>query len=150
MRHPVLLLCLLAMACTPSPPAEITQDRAADETSFQEVVAAHTAAIQERDLDALVATVTTGDSLPVIFPEGIMIQTRQEYIDFHRDWFADDTWTMELEPVSTTLGDGFGVALLRSTYTDDEPSRKALLALTFARERDGWRLVFDQNTRIAQ
>lgn len=79
-----------------------------------------------------------------------MLRSRQEYIDFHRDWFADDGWTMELEPVSTTIRNGLGVALLRYTYTDDQPPRDALLALTFAVEQDGWRLVFDQNTRIAQ
>jgi ketosteroid isomerase-like protein len=122
----------------------------AAESLFRETVAAHVAAIEARDLDALLATVTTGDSLTLIFPQGTTFHTRQEYVDFHREWFTDTGWRMEMEPISTTVHGDLGIALVRTTYTDDAGPRQAMLALTFAHGHDGWRLVFDQNTRIVE
>jgi hypothetical protein len=54
-----------------------------------------------------------------------------------------------MEPVSLLERNEQRVALMRTTYTDAAGSRQGLLALTFAREQGQWRLVFDQNTRIA-
>ncbi|MGH8496520.1 MAG: YybH family protein [Gammaproteobacteria bacterium] len=115
---------------------------------FDETVAAHIEAIESRDLDALLATITGGDRLTLIFPDATTTHTRREYVDFHREWFADEGWTMEFEPVSSLVHGDLGIALVRTTYTDATGSRGTVLALTFHRENAGWRLVFDQNTRI--
>jgi hypothetical protein len=56
---------------------------------------------------------------------------------------------MQMEPVSLLVRGDLGMALMRTTYTDEAGSRQGFLALTFAREQSRWRLVFDQNTRIA-
>ena len=110
----------------------------------------HLAAIQNRDLDALMETVTRGDSLSLIFPDGTLIETREGYRDFHPDWFADSTWSMSFERVATAEADGMGVALVKWTLTDDTPrsGRQAYLSLVFANEGGTWRLVHDQNTAI--
>ena len=139
-------LVLLAACAEPSPsasPAPSVADLAA-------TVGAHTAAIDARDLDALMATVTAGDSLTLIFPDGTTLLTREQYRDFRVGWFANSSWTMAMQPVSQTVRDGLGVALLRTTYTDAAGPRGAMLALTFAPEDGAWRLVFDQNTRISE
>jgi ketosteroid isomerase-like protein len=117
--------------------------------AFQETLTAHVNAVRNRDLDALIKTITAGDNLTLIFPNGKTTHTRQAYIDFHREWFAEQGWTMQMEPVSVQSSDELRVALMRTTYTDASGSRQGLLALTFAREQGQWRLVFDQNTRLA-
>jgi ketosteroid isomerase-like protein len=122
---------------------------AAEDRQFQRTLTAHIDAIRNRDLKALTDTITAGDSLTLIFPNGTITNTRQEYVDFHRKWFADQDWKMQLEPVSLLVRSDLGTALLRTTYTDAAASRQGLLSLTFAREQGEWRLVFDQNTRIA-
>ena len=150
MRYVSVLLCLFFAGCMTSEHAMTSEMSDTAESQFHETVAAHIAAIQARDLDALLATVTTGDSLTLIFPQGTTFHTRQEYVDFHEEWFADTGWSMEIEPVSSTVRGDLGIALVRTTYTDDAGPRQAMLALTFAHGRDGWRLVFDQNTRIVE
>ena len=144
MRVLALAAVLLAACADAGSPAAAPS--AAD---LSATVDAHIAAIGARDLDALLETVTTRDSLTLIFPDGTILPTRQAYVDFHTAWFADSTWTMELRPVSTTVRGGLGVALLRTTYTDAAGPRDGVLALTFAPEAGAWRLVFDQNTRVA-
>lgn len=139
MRLALLAACLILAACTR---AENDRDL------FQQSLTAHVQAIRSRDLDGLLETITTGDHLALIFPNGRMSETRQAYVDFHRQWFAEQGWTMQMEPVSLLVRNELAIALMRTTYTDEDGSRRGLLALTFAWEQGRWRLVFDQNTRI--
>lgn len=119
-----------------------------EEDVFQRTLSAHIDAVRKRDLDALINTITAGDKLTLIFPNGKTSETRQAYVDFHKEWFAEPGWTMQMEPISTLVRNDLGMALMRTTYTDAAGSREGLLALTFAREQGQWRLVFDQNTRV--
>jgi ketosteroid isomerase-like protein len=150
MRLVLASACLLIAACSPSErPASASQPEREKEL-FQQTVTAHVDAIRHRDLAALMDTITDGENLVLIFPDATTYYTRQQYVDFHREWFAEQGWTMQMEPVSVVLRDGLGVALMRTTYTDAAGPRKGLLALTFGREQGRWRLVFDQNTRIVE
>jgi ketosteroid isomerase-like protein len=121
-----------------------------DQDPFQKTLSAHVDAVRNRDLKRLLETITARDDLILIFPNGKTTYTRQAYVDFHREWFAEQGWTMQMEPVSVTSRDHLRIALMRTTYTDAAGSRQGLLALTFAREQGQWRLVFDQNTRLAE
>ena len=117
---------------------------------LEATIDAHLAAIQNRDLDALLDTVTRGERLTLIFPDGTLFETREQYVAFHQEWFSDPDWTMTFEPIRTVESPGLATVLLRTTYEDDGPAsrRQAFLSLTFADGGDGWRLVLDQNTRI--
>ncbi|MDY7094338.1 MAG: nuclear transport factor 2 family protein [Acidobacteriota bacterium] len=120
------------------------------EDEFRKAVSVHVDAVQNRDLETLLDTITTGEDLTLIFPNGTTYSTRKEYVDFHREWFADESWTMEMVPESFLVRGDLGIALMRTTYTDEAGPRQALLSLTFTREEGQWRLVFDQNTRIVE
>lgn len=115
---------------------------------------AHLAAIQARDLDALLATVTSGPRLTLILPSGTVLSTRDEYRQLHVEWFAEKDWRMIFEVLEVReLGDA-GVGLVKYQAQALQPDgsfqtrREALLSLVFAREAGSWRLVFDQNTVI--
>jgi len=142
MRFALLVACLIFAVGARA--AESERDL------FQRTLTAHVDAVQKRDLNGLLDTITAGDRLALIFPNGTMTDTRQAYVDFHRKWFAEKGWTMQMEPVSVLVRSDLGLALMRTTYTDEAGSRQGLLTLTFAREQGRWRLVFDQNTRITQ
>ena len=118
--------------------------------SFDAALDAHFAAIASRDIKAYTDTITTGETLPLIFPDGAMMSTRQEVIDFHKLWFADKNWQMEFVPVSKIVGSDIATAIFRTGYRDtpDGETRYGFLALTFQLQDGKWRLVQDQNTRI--
>ncbi|UHQ23945.1 SgcJ/EcaC family oxidoreductase [Lysobacter sp. 5GHs7-4] len=122
--------------------------------SLQATLDAHLAAINARDLDALLATVTRGERLTLILPNGQVLDTREQFRALHVDWFAERDWRMRFEIRSLReLGD-VGVALVKyesqALQADGsfQTRRNAWLSLVFAKEADGWRLVYDQNTVI--
>ena len=128
--------------------------RAADRRPLRATLDAHLAAIQARDLDGLLATVTGGSQLTLILPNGNILRTREEYRQLHVEWFAEQDWKMVFEVLEVReLGDA-GVGLVKYQAQELQPDgtyrtrREALLSLVFTREAGSWRLVFDQNTVI--
>lgn len=121
--------------------------------SLRATVTAHLAAVEARDLDALLATVTAHDKLTLVFPDGSKFDTRKQYVAFHTQWFADRRWTFRGEVIDVIESAKLGHVLARYRYEAPDKdgkmaARENWLALTFANEEGRWRLVFDQNTHI--
>ena len=139
------LLALLALGACQTVPER-------PDLTFRETLDRHVAAIQSRDYQGIVDTITTGETLVLIFPDGERYDTREQFLTFHREWFADRDWVMVLEPVKVWEGRDYGYALYRTSYDPDgagtAPGRPAYLSLGFQLEDGQWRLVHDQNTRI--
>lgn len=117
---------------------------------FGTALANHFDAITSRDLAAYEKTITKGDALPVIFPGGSMVMTKEEVLAFHEDWFADPDWIMEAEVIKTYVSGNLAVATTKYKYRDTangEP-RSRVLGLVFELQDGEWRLVHDQNTAL--
>jgi ketosteroid isomerase-like protein len=121
--------------------------------SFEAAVERNLAAVTARDYEALEESITEGERLLLIFPNGHLTHSRADYLSFHREWFADPGWTMAFERIAVDVDGNYGHALYRSTYDGDgsgpEEPRSSYLTLGFRLENGQWRLVHDQNTRIA-
>jgi ketosteroid isomerase-like protein len=143
----VILLAVCAVVQAASPPVK---------PSFRDAVEGHLAAIARRDLDALQPTLTEGKELTMIGPDGHKWDTREQYVEFHRGWFAaKDDGKLEPTIVRVIETPALGHALIKYRYTSRGASGQtqttvAWLALAFAMEHGRWRLVFDQNTPIQQ
>lgn len=141
-RTGIMGLTLILASCAPQTKAP----------PFEPALAKHFEAIKTRDLPAYLATITKGENLPLIFPDGTFMGTRSEVEAFHREWFSMPDWRMEFEPVSQIVGSDMANVLVKTSYRDTpegEP-RFAYLALTFQVQDGEWRLVQDQNTRITK
>lgn len=116
------------------------------------VLDAHVKAVQTRDLGALEKTVTSGEQLELIFPNGKRTTTKAEYLAFHKEWFSSANWTWTLTPLSVTTSDGMAIVTARTHYEEVEDGKTSggdnWLSLAFRKESGGWRLVHDQNTRV--
>lgn len=136
-----LLCCLLANAAP-----------LGAESSLDAVFAEHVRAVQGRDLAALESTITSGEQLTLILPNGVQTATRQAYLDFHKEFFAGKTWTIQFEPVSRMVGPDFAVLTTKSLYQDTVDGRpyrsRSWVTFTFRKEAGQWRLIHDQNTRL--
>ena len=123
-----------------------------EERSIDAVFAEHVKAVQSHDLPSLERTITLGEQLTLILPNGVQTSTRQAYVDFHKEFFATKTWTIQFEPVSRILGSDFAVLTTKSLYqdvVDGKPYRsRSWVTFTFQKELGQWRLVHDQNTRL--
>jgi ketosteroid isomerase-like protein len=148
MKHVLVLMAALLGACA-------RQAEAPAVPPLRAAVEAHLAAVSARDMDALLPTLTAGESLVMIAPNGRKFDTRQQYIDFHRQWFAgNDGGTLEPEILRVIESPALGHAFIRYRYRFKDASgtgqsMENWLALTFALESGHWRLVFDQNTPVA-
>jgi uncharacterized protein (TIGR02246 family) len=116
---------------------------------FDATLDAHLTAIRRRDLDAFAATVHK--DVTVVLPNGKLLRGRDDVAAFHRDWFADGDWRMELTPEGQTTAGDTAVALFAVDYHDVDGAgapyhRHYRLALVFARAGDEWLLLHDQNT----
>jgi ketosteroid isomerase-like protein len=127
---------------------------AAPAPPFRAAVEAHLAAIAAREMDGLLPTLTGGNDLTMIAPNGYKFDTRQQYIDFHRQWFATkDEGKLAAEIVRLIESPALAHALIKYRYSSRDKAGKtqvinSWLTLTFALEEGTWRLVFDQNTLL--
>ena len=145
-RAAAISAALMLAACAPGGEAKPARP------DFRPALEAHLAALSARDLEAFKATLTTGDDMRVVFPNGSVVDTTDGVVSFHEEWFKDPDWRWDGEIVDIIEGEDLAVAFMKYDYRDtpeDEP-RSSWLALVFALEDGAWRLVHDQNTRIEE
>jgi ketosteroid isomerase-like protein len=138
MKYILVLITALLAACNPPENPNAPPFRAA--------VEAHLAAISARNMDALLPTLTGKDSLVLFTAGGGQYETRQQYLDFQRDWFAGHTdGTIETEIVDLTEALAFAHALVEYRYhtqnaAGETQTRKSWSILTFDLENGSWLL----------
>src|SRR4051812_30817508 len=116
--------------------------------TFRETLDRHLLAVRGRDLAGLIETLPQ-DELTLITSDGRLVRHASEFIEMHRGWFAETTWTLDAEIVSLIESPEIGVVVLRLDYRDNAPGRPVLrqesyLSLIFA-QRDGhWVMIQDQ------
>ena len=150
----LMLSLTAAVAVVAAATSAISQHSSPSAPPLRAGVEAHLTAIAARDMNALLPTLTRGSDLTMIAPNGYKLDTRQQFVDFHRQWFAaKDDGRLQSEIVHLVESPSLGHALIRSRYSSKGEGGRTQtsatwLALTFALEEGKWRLVFDQNTPI--
>jgi len=122
--------------------------------TFTQTLAKHLAAIDARDWPAFAATLTREDRLTLILPSGRYSEDLAGYKKQMKAWLADPAWSWETTLLHTRQGKDWGMALLKVHYQEKDEqgqlhSLDYLLNLVFQQEDGQWRLIHDQNTRIA-
>lgn len=121
-------------------------------SAFREALGRHLLAIEERDLDALAATVAP-DGVLLVMSDGRLVSSTREFLDAHRAWFAMKNWRLEVKPVHLCETAELGVALLRLEYREHPPGQaptrqESLLTLVFHNRGGKWLMFQDQNTPV--
>ncbi len=122
--------------------------------SFEEALEIHLNAVKHKDLETFVKTLVSDGKLSIILPNGSTLSKLQEIIDFHKNWFADPDWSLDLKPVESWHTESTGAAIFNATYNDLDAKGKPyslnyIVTLVFIKKDDQWLLVHDQNTMLA-
>ncbi len=126
----------------------------ADTSSFDAALNTHLQAIQTRDWPRFASTLTASDTLTLVLPHGRFSKTQADFRKSTQAWLADPDWSWSYQVLSAHSHAHTGVAVLDVHYTDKDAAGVEyklhyLLSLVFSQEAGGWRLVHDQNTRLA-
>ena len=121
-------------------------------SAFRLALGKHLLAIEERDLDALAATVAP-DGVLLVMSDGKLVRSTQEFLEAHRQWFAMKNWRLEVKPVHIHETAEVGIALLRLEYREHPPGQvptrqESLLTLVFQNRNGTWLMFQDQNTPL--
>jgi uncharacterized protein (TIGR02246 family) len=123
-----------------------------DAADFDATLQTHLRAVQNRDLEGLLATVA--DSVTLLLPNGRMLSTKEEFENLHIGWFAEKNWTWTPTLIRTETTPSQSFALVSYIYEELDStgnvaaSRNTYLLLIFKKTDDRWLLVHDQNTRV--
>ncbi len=122
---------------------------------FSQTLQTHLYAIEQRDLDLYLSTISHDEELSLIMPNGTFIQGYEAVAKMNREWFADPDWRLEAAVLRTIETDEMGLALLLVQYHDLTPDgepfdRQYYLNLIFSHVDDEWLLVHDQNTFLKE
>jgi hypothetical protein len=120
--------------------------------TFRETLEKHLRAIRERDLRSLVETLPD-ETLTLIMSDGRLVGTVREFVDLHRDWFGQATWSLETNVVALQETAEMGYATIHLIYREGPPGegqthQTSYLTLIFALLDGKWAMTLDQNTPI--
>ena len=121
-------------------------------TEFRATLEKHLNAVAAKNINDIKATVA--DSVTLIFPDGDVLKSKQKFVDFHKDWFKDSTWKMTTEILKTTESNTLSYGLVKyqlSRFNADgsvKSQSNTYLLLIFEKQKTGWKLLHDQNTKI--
>ncbi len=113
----------------------------------------HIKSIETKDYATFESTLTKGDKLVLILPNGKYIDDSVEYRNMIKEWFSDEGWTFKTKIIRVEETSEMGYVLLHVKYSEKERAGKPYqaqqyLSLVFKKENNEWLLVHDQNTTI--
>ncbi len=126
----LLVSALLIMSCneketkTVVTETPIKIDVKANKKAMLTVMKTHLDAVTNRDLKTLESTLAPNGEMQLILPGEDIIFTTEKFMEFHRGWFKDSTWTFETKILNADLGDTFGMAVTELTYREPDRNGK--------------------------
>ena len=116
---------LLLLSCDRSDEKEQDlTDQAPSEQEMVSVMQQHLDAVTNRDLQALKRTMSPEGTMQLILPGSEIMYSVDEFMDYHREWFKDSTWTFDTRILNTAVGDPIGMAVVEVTYREPDRAGK--------------------------
>ncbi|MEZ0261698.1 MAG: nuclear transport factor 2 family protein [Alphaproteobacteria bacterium] len=135
------LAVLLCCSCHPG---------VAMKPDFNAALQKHFDAIENRDINAFKAHLTSDKTLYTIVQNGHAFTTPAEITAIHADWFKQTGWEWKGTVVHTVVGSDMAMALVKYSYRakpEDKPF-ESWLTYVFRLENNEWKIVHDQNTAL--
>ncbi len=150
----VLFLLVIAVACnTPENPGAIVADQEQNELMCKKTLEKLLSAVEDKNLDALKATMSPTGKMQLILPDSKIRNTVEAFVSLHEEWFKDTSWTMETKILNMRVGDRVGTATTEAMYKepirDGKPYFNHMIVSYVLEKTDGqWYVVKDHACSI--
>lgn len=108
--------------------------------------------VQQSDLEGMFTIITDSDDFFFLTVNGKKLN-RDEYYQFHREWFKQQDWEMPVQLIQIKEEINFGYALAIFHYRQRTPDGEtrhldSYFTLIFQKEDDSWKVIADICTPI--
>lgn len=124
-----------------------------NEAAFKEAMQRHLEAVASRDLKNLAATLSSDGKMQLILPGSEIMETTDEFLKYHQEWFRDTTWTFEPKILNVRVGDRVGMAVTEVIYREPERDGKPyfnrmIVSYTLEKQEGKWYVVKDHASSV--
>jgi ketosteroid isomerase-like protein len=139
--HGILLLWMMAMGAVFA------------ENNPQAAYEQYVQSVKKRNLESFAAALASGGEFYCINSRGKRTESRQEYLDEHRQWFKETNWDIDFESPLIVQRGGTAYTMAVFHYRETEPDGKvsqldAYFTLILVKEEGEWKAVADVITPI--
>lgn len=133
--------------------AIIKADLAKNKRDFIGTLKKHLNAVAQKDLVVLKSTMSPEGKMHLILPKTEIISSVDSFMNFHKEWFKDTSWTFETEILHTDIGEKLGIAITEIMYREPDRNGKPYfnrMIVTYGLEKiDGtWYIIKDHASSI--
>ena len=124
-----------------------------NEALFVATIQKHLDAVSNKDLTTLKSTLSPEGKMQLILPNSEIINSTINFIEYHKEWFQDTSWTFETKIINTEIGDKIGIAVTEIIYREPDRNGKPYfnrLIVSYGLEKidDKWYIISDHASSI--
>ncbi len=149
------MIILIMVSCESSSKkglAVTSVDVGIDDTAARAKLMSLLSSLEERDIESFRTNMASADEMDLILTNGDIITSVDSFVELHRGWFQDTTWSIRHELVDFKFYGNFATSTVKAYY--NEPDRNGrpyfhnmLVSYVLRQADDGdWMIIKDQAT----
>ncbi len=95
-----------------------------NEKEFIELMKKHLDAVSNKDIESLASTMSPNLNMQLILPQTEIIEGVEAFLDYHKEWFKDTTWTFTTKILNVEVDRNIGMAITEVLYQEPERDGK--------------------------
>lgn len=124
-----------------------------NEKMFVERMQEHLDAVSNKDLATLKSTLSPNGEMQLILPGTEIMYSVEKFMEYHKAWFQDTTWTFETKILNTDIGENIGIAITEIVYREPERNGKPyfnrmIVSYALKKIEDQWYIIKDHASSI--
>ncbi len=124
-----------------------------DQQEFIRVLEKHLQAVSNKDVAALKSTMAPDGKMQLILPASEIINSVDSFMNFHKEWFKDTTWSFETKILNTEIGNKIGIGITEIIYREPERNgepyfNRMIVSYALEKQNGNWYIIKDHASSI--
>jgi len=145
----VFIFAILLASC-----ASETSSNKENEARFLETLQLHLDAVANKDISTLESTIHPNGKMQLILPKEPIKTTVEEFVTYHKEWFAlDNNWTFSTKVLNYKVDKTLGMAVVEVLYKEplrnEKPYYNRMIVSYDLEQVDGkWYFIKDHASSV--